>query len=48
VVTAEHLAVDLILAEDALALVSLVNISRSVDQGRLQVLAGSEVATGCS
>lgn len=48
VVTAEHLAVDLILSEDALALVSLVNTSRSVEQGRLRVLTGSEVATGCS
>jgi LysR family glycine cleavage system transcriptional activator len=48
VVTAEHLAVDLILAEDALALVSLVNTSRLLEQGRLQVLAGSELASGCS
>jgi DNA-binding transcriptional LysR family regulator len=48
VVTAEHLAVDLIVAECALALVSVVNTSRSVYEGRLRVLAGSAVATGCS
>lgn len=48
VVTAEHLAVDLILAEDALALVSVVNTSRLVEEGRLLVLAKSGVKTGCS
>lgn len=47
-VTAEHLAVDLVLAEDALALVSLVNASRLIGQGQLRALRGSDVATGCS
>jgi LysR family transcriptional regulator, glycine cleavage system transcriptional activator len=47
-VTAEHLAVDLVLAEDLLALVSLVNASLLLADGRLRAIPGSEAATGCS
>ena len=47
-VTAEHLAVDLVLAEDVLALVSLVNASRPLRDGRLCAVPGSAVASGCS
>lgn len=46
-VTAEHLAVDLVLAEDLLALVSQVNTSLLLSEGRLRAIPGSEVATGC-
>lgn len=46
-VTAEHLAVDLVLAEDLLALVSLFNASFFLTEGRLRAIPGSEVATGC-
>ena len=47
-VSAEHLAVDLVLAEDALALVSRVNAAHLIGEGRLVAIAGSEVETGCS
>ncbi len=47
-VTAEHLAVDLVLAEDLLALVSLFNASLLLAEGRLRHIPGSEVASGCS
>lgn len=47
-VTAEHLAVDLVLAEDLLALVSLFNTSLPLTGGRLRAVPGSEVASGCS
>lgn len=47
-VTAEHLAVDLVLAEDVLALVSMVNASLPLNDGRLRAVPGSEVASGCS
>jgi LysR family glycine cleavage system transcriptional activator len=47
-VTAEHLAVDLVLAEDLLALVSLFNSSLLLTEGRLRAIPGSEAATGCS
>lgn len=47
-VMAEHLAVDLVLAEECLALVSVVNASHLIAEGRLRALEGSAVATGCS
>ncbi len=47
-VTAEHLAVDLVLAEDVLALVSLVNTSRLLGEGLVRAVPGSAVASGCS
>jgi DNA-binding transcriptional LysR family regulator len=47
-VTAEHLAVDLVLAADVLALVSLVNASRLIGDGRLRAVPGSAIASGCS
>jgi hypothetical protein len=47
-VTAEHLAVDLVLAEEAFALVSVVNASQLIGEGRLRAVAGSATATGCS
>lgn len=47
-VTAEHLAVDLVLAEDLLALVSLFNASLPLTEGRLRAVPGSEVTSGCS
>jgi DNA-binding transcriptional LysR family regulator len=46
-VTAEHLAVDLVLAEDLLALVSLFNASLLLSDGRLRAIPGSEIASGC-
>ena len=47
-VTAEHMAVELVLAEDAFALVSQVNTSHLAGLGRLRAAEASEVATGCS
>ncbi len=47
-VSAEHMAVDLILAEDAFALVSATNASRLLADGRLRAVPGTEVETGCS
>lgn len=47
-VTAEHLAVDLVLAEDVLALVSLVNASRLLADGMLRAVPGTAVSSGCS
>ena len=47
-VTAEHLAVDLVLAENAFALVSLVNASQLIAEGRLRTVVGSAVTTQCS
>jgi LysR family transcriptional regulator, glycine cleavage system transcriptional activator len=47
-VTAEHLAVDLVLAEDVLALVSRVNASRLTSDGRLRAVPDTTVASGCS
>lgn len=47
-VSAEHLAVDIILSSDAFALVSVVAASRMLADGRLRAVAGSAVATGCS
>ncbi len=46
-VSAEHLAVDLILSGDGLGLVSVVNASLMLADGRLKALAGSECQTGC-
>lgn len=46
-VTAEHVAVDMVLAEDAFALVSQVNASHLVSTGRLRTAPASAVATGC-
>ncbi len=47
-VSAEHLAVDILLSSDAFALVSVVAASRMLADGRLRAVAGSAVATGCS
>ena len=47
-VPAEHLAVDLVLAHDTCALVSLTNAARLICDGQLRMIPGSEVATGCS
>jgi len=46
-VTAEHMAVDMVLAEEAFALVSQVNASHLISEGRLRAAKASEVATGC-
>jgi len=46
-VTAEHMAVDMVLAEEAFALVSQVNASHLIGEGRLRAVGASEVATGC-
>lgn len=47
-VSAEHMAVDLLLAGDAFALISTINASRLLADGRLRAVPGSEVATGCT
>lgn len=47
-VSAEHLAVDLVLAEDILTLVNLQCAARLIGEGRLQVVPGSSVETGRS
>lgn len=47
-VSAEHLAVDLALAEDVLTLVNLQCAARLIGEGRLQVVPGSSVETGRS
>lgn len=46
-VTAEPLAVDMVLAEEAFAPVGLVNASHLIAGGRLRAAPGSAVATGC-
>ncbi|MCC5975477.1 MAG: LysR family transcriptional regulator [Rubellimicrobium sp.] len=46
-VSAEHLAVDLLLSGDSLALISVVNASLMTADGRLASVPGSECATGC-
>ena len=47
-VSAEHLAVDLVLAEDAFALIGRVNAAHLISEGRLIAMPGSEVETGFS
>jgi DNA-binding transcriptional LysR family regulator len=47
-VSAEHLAVDLVLAEDSFALVSLINVSRLIADGRLRSVPGSAAPTDCA
>ncbi len=47
-VSAEHLAVDLALAEDVLTLVNLHCAARLIGEGHLRVVAGSAVETGRS
>jgi LysR family glycine cleavage system transcriptional activator len=47
-VSAEHLAVELVQAEDAFALVSEVNASNLIANGRLRAVGGTGVPTGCS
>ncbi len=47
-VSAEHLAVELLLTDDAFALVSTVNASRLLETGRFRAVPGSEMPSGCS
>ena len=47
-VTAEHLAVDMILEQNRLALISVVNAANHVSKGRLRVVPGSSAASDCS
>lgn len=47
-VSAEHLAVDLVLTQDAIALVGTLNAARLIDEGRLAAVPGTDVASGCS
>jgi DNA-binding transcriptional LysR family regulator len=47
-VSAEHVAADMLVSADLLALVSVVNASRLLEVGHLRVVPGSEVASGCS
>jgi DNA-binding transcriptional LysR family regulator len=47
-VSAEHLAVDLVLAEDVLTLVNQQTAGRLLDEGRLRAVPGSAVVTGRS
>jgi DNA-binding transcriptional LysR family regulator len=47
-VSAEHLAVDLVLAEDVLTLVNQLNAGRLLSEGRLRAVPGSAVVTGRS
>jgi LysR family transcriptional regulator, glycine cleavage system transcriptional activator len=47
-VSAEHLAVDLVLAEDVFALVSLQNAGRLIGDGQLRAVQGSAVNSGRS
>jgi len=47
-VSAEHLAVEIVLAQNVIALVSTLNAARLVREGRVLAVTGTEVATGCS
>lgn len=47
-VSAEHVAVDLVLSEEAFALVNQLNAGHLIEEGRLHALPGSAVATGRS
>lgn len=47
-VSAEHLAAEMLPTSDLFALISVINASDLLASNRLKVVAGSEVATGCS
>jgi LysR family transcriptional regulator, glycine cleavage system transcriptional activator len=47
-VSAEHLAVELLISGDAFALISMVNARRLLAEGRLRAVEGSEVPSGCA
>lgn len=47
-VSAEHLAADMLLASDALALISVINASDLLASGRFRAVPGSETPSGCS
>lgn len=47
-VSAEHLAAEMLLTSDLIALISVINASDLLASNRLRLVPGSEVATGCS
>lgn len=47
-VSAEHIAADMLLTSDGVALISVINASGSLESGLLRTVPRSEAATGCS
>lgn len=47
-VSAEHIAADMLLTSDGIALISMINASGLLDSGLLRAIPRSEAASGCS